>query len=294
MGRFRLTCSILIFSLFLVACRELQNFPQPIKTPTNTLISPTSSSVSNITGTSTATTTLYTSTLVQDTPVPITETPTMQISATPTISQFLMCSPLGEETIASLWEIITDPYNPPPAGSDERHQGVDFSYYRRGNRLTIEGELVQSILSGKVAASIQDRLPYGNMVIIETSWDILPGSIIDAIGIHAGESLYSLYAHMQATPSLLLGEFVQCGQILGTVGTTGYYVVNPHLHLETRIGPIGIEFDRMAFYDTSASLEEMDNYLRWRTSGEFRHFDPMVLFNAYLDYLMTTDRAPYP
>jgi murein DD-endopeptidase MepM/ murein hydrolase activator NlpD len=294
MDRFRLTCSTLIFSLFVVACGELKNFPQPIKTPTNALISPTTSSVSNITITSTATTTLNTSTLVQDTPFPSTETPTMQISATPTVSQFLMCSPLGEETIASLWEIITDPYNPPPAGSDERHQGVDFSYYRRGNRLTIEGELVQSILPGKVAASIQDRLPYGNMVIIETSWDILPGSIIDAIGIHAGESLYSLYAHMQAAPSILLGEFVQCGQILGTVGTTGYNVVNPHLHLETRIGLIGIEFDRMAFYDTSASLEEMDNYLRWRTSGEFRHFDPMVLFNAYLDYLMTTDRDPYP
>ena len=294
MGRFRLTCNILIFSLFFGACGELQNLPQPIKTPTNGQIPPTSSSFNDITVTSTIETTIFTSTPILDTPFPNTETPTMQISATPTVSQFLMCSPLGEETIASLWEIITDPYNPPPAGSDERHQGVDFSYYRRGNRLTIEGELVQSILPGKAAASIQDRLPYGNMVIIETSRDILPGSIIDAIGIHTGESLYSLYAHMQEAPSFLFGEFVQCGQILGTVGTTGYNIVNPHLHLETRIGPTGIEFDGMAFYDTSASLQEMDNYLRWRTSGEFRHFDPMLLFNAYLNYLMTAGRDPYP
>jgi murein DD-endopeptidase MepM/ murein hydrolase activator NlpD len=80
----------------------------------------------------------------------------------------------------------------------------------------------------------------------------------------------------------VLGEMVYCGQEIGTVGMTGYNIVNPHLHLETRIGLAGGRFESMAFYDTSATVEEMDNYLRWRTSGDFRHFDPMMLFDDYL------------
>ncbi len=38
----------------------------------------------------------------------------------------------------------------------------------------------------------------------------------------------------------------------------------------------------MAFYDTSASIEEMENYKWWRTSGDFRNIDPMVVFQEYL------------
>jgi hypothetical protein len=38
----------------------------------------------------------------------------------------------------------------------------------------------------------------------------------------------------------------------------------------------------MRFYDTRATQEEMDNYVLWRTSGVFRHFDPMVLLSYNL------------
>jgi murein DD-endopeptidase MepM/ murein hydrolase activator NlpD len=195
-----------------------------------------------------------------------------------------MCSPLQHENIASIYEIVSDPYNPPPPGRDERHHGVDFSYYHHAGRDTIEGEGVQAILAGSVAAVINDRLPYGNMVIIETPASLFPADLVSTFGIEKDESLYHLYAHMQSTPLVEVGDAVECGQALGTVGMTGYNVVNAHLHLETRIGPAGDSFTGMAFYTTSATIEEMENYKRWRTSGEFRHFDPMSLFTWFLEH----------
>jgi murein DD-endopeptidase MepM/ murein hydrolase activator NlpD len=196
---------------------------------------------------------------------------------------FPVCSPLASEEIEQLSEIISDPYKPPPPGRDERHHGVDFSYYRREERIGIEGEVVQSILPGAVSAVINNRLPYGNMVIIETPGENLPEALRTELKIDFGESLYHLYAHMIEPPLVNLLDNVECGQIIGMVGSTGYYVVNAHLHLETRIGPHDTVFDGMVFYDTSASQIEMDNYRRWRTGGEFIHFDPMTLFQYFID-----------
>jgi murein DD-endopeptidase MepM/ murein hydrolase activator NlpD len=269
-----------VLSLVLSACQVLPT--KQVDNLTNRQI--TTSTVPLLSDTATARATVTLKPVATKTP--IMKTPTKMLpSNTPTMVDgaiFEMCSPLAEETIPELWEIVSDPYNPPPPGSDERHQGVDFSHYRRKERLTIEGEVVQSVLSGRVAAAIQDRLPYGNMVIIETPGIDLPQVLADELGIEAGESLYLLYAHMQNAPQVVLGEMVYCGQEIGTVGMTGYNIVNPHLHLETRIGLAGGRFESMAFYDTSATVEEMDNYLRWRTSGDFRHFDPMMLFDDYL------------
>jgi murein DD-endopeptidase MepM/ murein hydrolase activator NlpD len=120
------------------------------------------------------------------------------------------------------------------------------------------------------------------MVIIETPASRLPTEYLSAFGISEGESLYHLYAHMQSPPLVQLGDEVECEQLLGSVGMTGYNIVNPHLHLETRIGPSGVVFTEMAFYTTSASITEMENYKYWRTSGDFRHFDPMSLFDYFL------------
>jgi murein DD-endopeptidase MepM/ murein hydrolase activator NlpD len=205
---------------------------------------------------------------------------------TATHTSFVLCSPLASEKLDQLWEIISDPYNPPPPGREERHHGVDFSYYRRNERIGIEGEEIQSILPGIVVAKVEDRLPYGNMVIIETGNDSLPEALRSELKIEDGESLYHLYAHMKEEPRVALNDEVVCGQGIGIVGSTGYNVVNAHLHLETRIGPKNILFNTMAFYDTGATLLEMQNYKRWRTGGEFVHFDPMLLFTFYLDELL--------
>jgi hypothetical protein len=60
------------------------------------------------------------------------------------------------------------------------------------------------------------------------------------------------------------------------VGDSGN-ALNPHLHLETRVGPAGARFSSLAHYDASASLEEMDNYCAWRVSGWFVLLDPLQL-----------------
>ena len=75
-----------------------------------------------------------------------------------------------------------------------------------------------------------------------------------------------------------LGDWLQCGWEIGTVGMSGN-ALNPHLHLEMRVGPAGARFNSMAHYISSASNEEMANYCAWRVSGQFQVVDPMLLFS---------------
>lgn len=139
------------------------------------------------------------------------------------------------------------------------------------------GEPLQAVLPGVVAASIDDHYPYGNMIIIETPRSALPVDLVEYLQILPGESLYILFAHMDKPPLVDLSEVVKACQPLGEVGMSGNTDI-PHLHLETRLGPAGAVFESMRFYDTQATQLEMENYKLWRTSGEFRHFDPMTLF----------------
>jgi murein DD-endopeptidase MepM/ murein hydrolase activator NlpD len=216
-----------------------------------------------------------TATSKPDTPNPEIPTLTPTHTTSPSLS---ICSPLVDQELSELAEIVSGPYDPPPMGKDDRHQGVDFAYYRRGEKLSIEGVEVAAIFPGWVACALDDRIPYGNMVMIETPQDELPPALVEKLGIVEVESLYHLYAHFGEAPLVELGDWVECGQVLGQVGATGYNIVQPHLHLETRIGPAGARFEGMAYYDTRATEDEMGNYELWRMSGEFRHFDPMWLF----------------
>ncbi len=279
----------MIYALVLFACsRSSPDAPSTPISESGTLFTgvPSKAASSEITSTpNTQVTSLHSPTASLVTIVPAIKHTTIGVTPTPDELSFKMCSPLSRDTIPELWEIVSDPYSPPPPGREERHQGVDFSYYRRKAWESILGEAVQAILPGRVAAVIRDRLPYGNMIILETPLTALPPMMVVSLPIDAGEALYHLYAHMERAPEFTLGESVDCGQELGKVGTTGYNIVNPHLHLETRLGPAGQVFEGMVFYDTSATPAEMENYRRWRTSGEFQHFDPMVLFASYLNYL---------
>lgn len=296
MRKFISICGVIYVVMLVIACQAIEkNAATEFTSTSESLIT----AIINPNPTSKLTTRPLESifpTLGLSTPSVLTKTSTSTATATATQTEnpVIICSPLMDETITSLWEIVTNPFGEPPPGREDLHHGVDFAYYRRGNRLSIEGEVVQSILPGAVAASIQDRLPYGNMVIIETNRSSLPSVIIDRFDLEPGEAVYSLYAHMGQFPQVEIGETVSCGQDLGTVGTTGYDIVNPHLHLETRIGPSGTRFISMAFYDTSATVEEMDNYLRWRTSGDFRPVDPMMVFSEYLSFLNPGFQTPTP
>jgi murein DD-endopeptidase MepM/ murein hydrolase activator NlpD len=190
---------------------------------------------------------------------------------------FKICSPLVDTPTEELHQIISDPYRPPPVGSDARHQGVDFAYFHKFDRAAIEGAGIESVLRGRVAAAVVDSFPFGNMVIVETPGTFLPRELSQLIQIGAGESLYLLYAHMERPPSLRLGESVEACQPLGLVGKTGNSG-GAHLHLEARLGPEGSRFASMSYYKAWATDEQRANYLLWSTSGTFRHFDPMLLF----------------
>jgi len=274
-----------LFPLFLfILLGACQVKPTPVETsPTQPPPSPTPSP----SPTQTATTT------ITFTPIPTT-------TSHPTFS---ICCPLEDETIQSLPLIITNPLKIPSTfGQDTGHHGVDFAYYQRGKRMSIEGIEIFAIMNGDVIFSLNDDIPYGFALLIETSLSDLPESIQHQLmegyqpvpedphyrlfcpevapPILTGEySVYHLYAHMQNKPPFSRGDTIQCGQALGTVGNTGYSS-NPHLHLEVRIGPAGANFKTMAHYENTNTTEQMGNYCLWRMSGYYQLFDPFILFDA--------------
>ncbi len=194
-----------------------------------------------------------------------------------------------------------DLYNPPAPGRDDGHHGIDFAFDRFGNLTTMLGLPVQAILPGTVAAVIDNEKPYGNAIIIETPLETIPPAGWATINLPdplvtvqpdprltcpqpaaapwmaaSQRSIYHLYAHLKELPSLNVGDSVTCGQVVGEVGTTGNSV-NPHLHLETRIGPAGAAFAGLGHYDPRLSEEDRSNYCTWRVSGWFQMIDPMQL-----------------
>ena len=193
-----------------------------------------------------------------------------------------MCSPIEGFSLRELPSIVSSPYNPPPPGSDARHQGVDFAFYRNQGQLTIEGKKVYAVLPGKVIGVVENRLPYGNTIVIETRYSDITAPLAEALSITRDTSLYHLYAHLQDAPLLALGQRVKCGDLIGHVGKSGTIV--PHLHFETRMGPAGGWLPSMGYFDEDATEEEKANYLFWRISGVYKHFDPMSLFERYLAY----------
>ena len=169
----------------------------------------------------------------------------------------------------------------------------------------MQGLPVQAVLSGKVAAIISDRYPYGNMVIIESPLTALradwltqnplptrqpiqtpapaltcPAGTDEFNAASADLSLYLLYAHLDQPVNLKIGDNITCGEVIGGVGTTGRSV-NYHLHFEMRIGPSEATFPSMAHYWNDVTAQEMHNYCMWRVSGVFQMLDPMLLFQPY-------------
>lgn len=197
---------------------------------------------------------------------------------------FRVCSPLEGHSLVDLLEIVTNPFQPPPPGKDTGHHGVDFAYYRRGERLSILGVPIHSVLPGKVVSRLEGMIPYGNMLMVETPYAELSEQVIQMLEIPRSHSIYLVYAHMKDAPLPGLYDFVACDKFLGEVGNTpAGWSSDPHLHLEGRIGLSGVTFNSMAFYDTRASEEEMENYKLWRMSGEFRLFDPLALLSLLSD-----------
>lgn len=210
--------------------------------------------------------------------------PTGTATIPPTLAspQPLVCSPLAVQPLETLSEIITQPFSAPRQlddGSykDDAHHGLDLGYYTRDGQL-FTGTAVLSATSGRIAAVIHDRPPYGNAILIETPYERIPAQAIENLEITAGASLYVLYAHLQNLLPFLLKQEITCGQQLAESGLTGF-TGGPHLHFETRWGPAGQTFDSLAYYQVETTEEERANYVVWRMSGTYRLFDPMILLS---------------
>lgn len=192
----------------------------------------------------------------------------------------LVCSPLAVQPLNKIKEIVTQPFSMPRilengTYTDDAHHGVDLGYYTRGGQL-FTGTPVVAALRGKIAAVVHNRPPYGNMLMLETPFADLPAYIIASQHIPSGDSLYTLYAHLQNLQPWLPGEAVDCGQQLAETGLTGF-TGGPHLHFETRWGPPGVVFDGMGYYRADMTPAELKNYELWRMSGTFHLFDPLLL-----------------
>jgi len=190
-----------------------------------------------------------------------------------------ICSPLEFVELTDLQRVVSEGYRPPPMGQDDRHQGVDFSYYHWNGDKPIDGTRVKSILGGTVAASVKDSFPFGNMIIVETPKELLSQEIISVFAVGEEESLYTLYAHLnQESPLIALGRQVQSCESLGYVGRTGNTDAS-HLHLEMRVGPMNWRFEVFSAFRDTDTMEQKQNYRLWRTSGLFIHFDPLRLLS---------------
>jgi murein DD-endopeptidase MepM/ murein hydrolase activator NlpD len=214
----------------------------------------------------------------------------------------MICSPLAGVKIPDLAEMIFNPFAPPRLGSDDPHQGVDFAEIDPVYQIALEGQRVHAVMDGVVAGVIENRFPYGNAILVETSLELLPVEWLAALKIptpappqeehpsltcpkgehpiHWDEtrrSLYLIYAHLKEPPAFQVGETITCSQALNAIGNSGNSL-NPHVHLELRVGPAGARFESMAHYTGSASPLEMQNYCLWRVSEIFQLLDPMQLF----------------
>ncbi len=147
--------------------------------------------------------------------------PTKDLKTATPLPEIEICSPLASTTLEALTEIVSDGFHPPPQGQDGRHQGVDFAYYRKFGRASIAGETVQAVFSGRIAVSIEDRFPYGNVVIVETTSELLPVWIRELLEIGEAQSLYVLYAHLNERYPKTIGEMIAACQAIGTVGMSG-------------------------------------------------------------------------
>lgn len=212
-------------------------------------------------------------------------------------------SPLDKINRKDLREIISNPFQKPTPGQDDGHHGVDFAFYSFKTFKSIDDHQIVSILPGTVSAVINDRPPYGNAIIIETSLDLLTDKtrmMIDRLPLdnktytssyllcptlsnsqfqfhETKDSLYVLYAHMKSAPGFEIFDDIEQGKAIGNVGNTGNSG-NSHLHLEIRIGPAHATFPEMAHYINSATNDEMAFYCLWRVSNYFSLLDPTILF----------------
>ena len=119
-----------------------------------------------------------------------------------------------------------------PFGRKRSYDGGPFDHFHAGTDFAAApGSSVMAAAAGYVVFA--DKLDVrGNVTIIDHGWGI-----------------YTVYCH-QTTHYAKVGDFVNTGQVIGTVGSTGR-VTGPHLHWEVWVN--GVQVDPMQWVQESFS-----------------------------------------
>lgn len=244
-------------------------------------------------------------------PPTATFTPTVTATAMPVPLVTEIDSPLQGMPLTDLAKNTSNPYyfkHPFSEGptNDLNHPAVDLAFFHYKNYNSDVGFPIQAILPGTVVEALNNRYPYGNMVLIETPLSALAPELLEKIQIpkaysddeikirstcqpdqtriswsQTNQSMYVLYAHMQNPPTLKAGDEVQAGELLGGIGASGHAEVGAeHLHLEIRVGPAEAKFGVISSYLSSSTAEERYNYCIWALSEVFQPIDPSLFWET--------------
>jgi murein DD-endopeptidase MepM/ murein hydrolase activator NlpD len=214
------------------------------------------------------------------------------------------CSPLKDIGLDELYAITSNPFSFTSAFTDTGHPAVDLAFFTYKEFSTFLGHPVQALLPGKVTLVVNDRFPYGNMVMIETPLESISPGLLSSISLPTPipqeniaafsscdlqmepltwdaemKSIYTLYAHLENDLHVKIGDQVSCGQEIGSVGLSGNTVAE-HLHLEVRVGPANAGFSTIATFREDATPRERYNYCIWSLSGNFQAIDPAVFWRS--------------
>ena len=145
--------------------------------------------------------------------------------------------------------------NPPP--SEIQASGYGIIAFSRQCRL----ENCVDLFGKDNGDDWEANLGFGNVLVVEYAYYLLSEDAQQKVD--HGNSTYILYAHMVAPSSLQTGDAVKPGEILGTIGSTGWSS-GLHLHTETRQGPPG----SMTGQEFTPPSKNYQNGITWY--GEFK------------------------
>jgi murein DD-endopeptidase MepM/ murein hydrolase activator NlpD len=137
-------------------------------------------------------------------------------------------------------EIPTSPELLPNSPREYRagwHEGIDFPADR--------GTPVRAAAAGTVIRIDRDFVDWdaeslGAALDAAVTLGYTPEETLDRIRgrqvwIDHGRQIVTRYAHLGSVAELFVGESVQAGQLIGTVGSSGFEEGGPHLHFEIRV-----------------------------------------------------------
>lgn len=138
-------------------------------------------------------------------------------------------------------EVPTSPELLPNSPREYRagwHEGIDFPADRgtpvraaaRGTVIRVDSDFADWD-AASLNAALDAAIALGYTP--EETLDRIRGR---QVWIDHGPQMVTRYAHLDAVADLRVGESVERGQVIGTVGSSGFEGGGPHLHFEVRVG----------------------------------------------------------